>query len=110
MTNYPHGLSSKDMDYIEGRHYDDMTDADRDDFRGAEWMRSLPVAEHAAIPLALDAGAHIFQASCRCKWKGPVHRRRLSSKGWDRLYPGLNTDLWLAAAADADAHNAEHAQ
>ena len=68
-------------------------------------------AEHVAIPLALDAGAHIFQASCRCRWKGPVHRwnrdeRPLAGNGSNRLT--LNTALWLAAASDADAHMALH--
>lgn len=85
----------------------DFTQADRDDMRGAEWMRSLPVAEHAAIPLALDAGAHIFQASCHCKWKGPVHRYRGVPVGTALRH--LNTKLWLDAAADADKHNQEHA-
>jgi hypothetical protein len=87
----------------------DFTQADRDDMRGAEWMRSLPVAEHAAIPLALDAGAHIFQASCRCKWKGPVHRSHPATGLSGKALHNLNTKLWLDAAADADAHNAEHA-
>lgn len=78
----------------------DFTQADRDELRGKEWMRSLPQAEHAAIPLALDAGAHVFQASCRCGWGGPIYHRQA------RVTHGLNTRLWSLAAADADEHNA----
>ena len=79
----------------------DFTQADRDDMRGQDWMRSLPVAEHAAIPLAIDAGGHVFQASCRCRWKGPV-RRGASDRGRGRR--PVNTELWLEAVADADLH------
>ena len=79
----------------------DFTQADRDDMRGQDWMRSLPVAEHAAIPLAIDAGGHVFQASCRCKWRGPV-RRGTSDRGRGR--GPVNTQLWREAAADADQH------
>lgn len=80
----------------------DFTQADRDDMRGQDWMRSLPQAEHAAIPLAIDAGAHIFRASCRCGWKGPERYRRGAT---GRELHNLNTSLWQQAAADADEHN-----
>lgn len=82
-----------------------MNQADRDEIAGVTWMRALPRTAHAAIPLAVDGGQHVFQASCPCGWKGPIHRR-------ERGVPirfGLNTRLWLAAAADADAHNAMYA-
>lgn len=80
----------------------DFTQADRDELAGVGWMRSLPQAEHAAIPLAIDAGAHIFRASCRCGWRGPERYRRGAT---GRALKHLNTDLWKQAAADADEHN-----
>ena len=80
-----------------------MNQADRDELAGQDWLRSLTLPEHAALPLALDAGAHIFQAVCRCGWRGPVHRWR------DRNLHNLNNRLWLAASVDADAHTAEFA-
>lgn len=84
----------------------DFTQADRDELRGQDWMRSLPQAEHAAIPITVDGGTHVFQASCRCRWKGPIHR---APRGAAADLENLNTSLWLDAAADADAHNAQHA-
>jgi hypothetical protein len=81
----------------------DFTQADLDDFRGAEWMRSLPAAEHAAIPI--QVANHVFRASCRCSKAFPLYR---PARG-ERIYPGLNTNLWLKAAADADKHMQEHA-
>jgi len=76
---------------------------DHDEMRGVEWMRSLPVAEHAAIPMAIDPGAHKFQAACKCGWRGPL-RRRTSNR--QKLHT-LNTRLWSLAALDADLHMQE---
>ena len=71
-----------------------ITQADRDDMRGAEWMRSLAVAEHAAIPIALNPAGTRFRAMCRCRWEGPV---------WAVPFAKAHAQL------DANAHNEEYA-
>lgn len=93
MTNYPSGLSRRDMDYIEG--YDDTTQADIDDFNGAQWMKSLAVREHDAIPMSVNPAGTVFRASCGCAWYARSH---------------YGTFAKAHAQIDANAHNAEHAK
>lgn len=100
MTNYPNGLSSSDMRHIEGADYPDLTQADRDELRGQDWMRGIELPEHAAIPIASRDG-RAFYALCKCQWQGSVHWA--SDKG---LMGPLEAKK--AALADADLHNTEN--
>lgn len=78
----------------------DLTQADRDELRGQDWMRGLSVAEHAALPIASRDG-RAFYARCGCSWQGAVHWAR----GGDLLGP---TTAKARAQADADVHHAEY--
>lgn len=68
-----------------------FTQADIDDMRGAEWMRSLAIPEHAAIPTAVNPRGTMFRARCGCGWYGDV---------W-AAGPGAKA----RAQKDADEHN-----
>lgn len=92
--NLPRGLSRRDLDYIEGRHFTNFEDAEQ---RGVAWMRSLTLPGHAAYPFALNPTGSIFRAACRCGWEGDV-----------RSAFGVGSLAKARAQADADLHNKEN--
>jgi hypothetical protein len=74
----------------------DFTQFDRDELRGQEWMRSLTLPEHAAIPSAVNPAGTLFRARCGCGWMGELR----SAHG---VGPVAKERAWV----DADKHNAE---
>lgn len=49
-----------------------FTQADRDELRSQDWMRSLVLEEHDAIPVAVNPAGTLFRASCRCGYRGDL--------------------------------------